>query len=790
MVYRGDGEPEYIDDDDFFDPDEFGESGGRRSNVLGGSGSRQARAEGYEPPDERLRAGAGKQDSRVGGGTDDRKQAKTERKSLKARNPAPSVANSEERRARLAGKHQKKPARSESPKRPDTSKSETDKAARNPGGWRERFARRDKSSREAPEPSASSKALASVTGKIGALRGRLRRNDGKDDKAGNQREDSKSASQASRAASGGRFGASRGPTRPAESRRADAFSKPQDSKPGGVTRARASKTPKIASGDWLDLDRKLDLVGVGLVFGAIVFVFSALSPEQAAIGGLHTVIGQLLGWGAVAVPIAMFAVGLWLIVRHFGDEAAHHRSGYAWRASRWRFCERAGPDAVSRQLRLSRAMWSQIASVRRCRQAYQDGRGGGLIGGWLYSALVINLTELGGFVAVFMALTIAAMLTTRSSMVELSVVVISLSRNLRTRIGQVLVQRRAARLQAQQEQLAMAQNESHVRVRKPDPAQLSAAPAGGPALPEPSSDWMPIPSQLRAFLGRRAKAEALQEEEPAAIETPAQSRDKGLMRRFLSRRPADSGPAQAAKPIERAGRLERFLNLGNDLPPSAAGPSTANLSAPPPRPRRANPPPSVGQGRPSRPIKPLEPQPEPPAFAPSPDPAADAEPAQAAPPNADRLGAADSSAIYEAPASSEIGAQPVERKPPGKGKSASAAVSAKPAKQLDWDLPDYRELLNAGTASDFDEAALQQQAQIIEDTLASFGAPGRVVEVNSGPVITQYGVQPAYIMAKTGKRNRVKVGAIAKLDKDLQLALGARSLRMEAPCAGQGLCRH
>ncbi len=779
MDYRGDGEPEYIDDDEFFDPDELGGSGGRRSNVLGGSGSRQARAEDNEPPEDRMRAGSGKRDPRAGGLAGDRKQAKAGPKSPKARNPAPSVANSEERRARLAGKHQKKSARSESPKQPEADKDRR--------GWRKRFSRRGQSPREAPEPSAGSKAFASVTGKIGAIGGRLRRSDGKDDGAGNRRGDGES---------GGRFGASRGATRPADVKRGDAFSRQQDGKPGGAARARANKTPKIASGDWLDLDRKLDLIGVGLVFGAIVFVFSALSPEQAAIGSVHTVIGQLLGWGAIAVPIAMFAVGLWLIVRHFGDEApiidpvrlSGLALGFLGALILFQFLDSFGyPQQCGRDC-IGQAV----------RQSYQDGRGGGLIGGWLYSALVINLTELGGFVAVFMALTIAAMLTTRSSIVELSVVVISLSRNLRTRIGQILAQRRAARLQTQQEQLAIARNESHVRVRKPEPAQLSASPAGGPALPEPSSDWMPIPSRLRAFLGRRAKAEPRQNRESVAIETPAETGDKGLMRRLLSRRQDESAPVKAAKPAARAGRLERFLNLGDDLPPSTAGPPTANLSAPAPRPRRANPPPSVSRDRPRPPIKPLEPGPESAAPPPTPGPAADRAPEDVAPRNRDMPGVADSASNPDdiptadnESAPSEAKAPPTESKPSDKGQSASfkkapAAVSAKPTKRLGWDLPDYRELLNAGTASEFDEAALQQQAQIIEDTLASFGAPGRVVEVNSGPVITQYGVEPAYMTAKTGKRNRVKVGAIAKLDKDLQLALGARSLRMEAPVPGKG----
>jgi hypothetical protein len=85
--------------------------------------------------------------------------------------------------------------------------------------------------------------------------------------------------------------------------------------------ARTPKTVGVESSNWLDLDRKLDLVGVGLVFGSILLFFSAMSREQAAISFVHNLIGQLLGWGAIAVPLTMFAVGIWLIVRHFGDDA-------------------------------------------------------------------------------------------------------------------------------------------------------------------------------------------------------------------------------------------------------------------------------------------------------------------------------------------------------------------------------------------------------------------------------------------------------------------------------------
>ena len=81
---------------------------------------------------------------------------------------------------------------------------------------------------------------------------------------------------------------------------------------------------------------------------------------------------------------------------------------------------------------------------------------------------------------------------------------------------------------------------------------------------------------------------------------------------------------------------------------------------------------------------------------------------------------------------------------------------------------------------------LLDKARVIEDTLMSFGAPGKVVEVNPGPVITQFGVEPDYLESRGGKSTRVKVGSIARLDADLALALAAKSIRIEAPVPGKG----
>ncbi len=120
---------------------------------------------------------------------------------------------------------------------------------------------------------------------------------------------------------------------------------------------------------------------------------------------------------------------------------------------------------------------------------------------------------------------------------------------------------------------------------------------------------------------------------------------------------------------------------------------------------------------------------------------------------------------------------------PGVGTTAPVNV---PRKRKEWRMPSISQVLMPGSENDFDRTELLRRAHTIEETLQSFGAPGKVVEVNTGPVITQFGVEPDYLVTRSGKKNRVKVGAIAQLDKDLQLALGAKSIRIEAPVPGKG----
>ena len=103
-----------------------------------------------------------------------------------------------------------------------------------------------------------------------------------------------------------------------------------------------------------------------------------------------------------------------------------------------------------------------------------------------------------------------------------------------------------------------------------------------------------------------------------------------------------------------------------------------------------------------------------------------------------------------------------------------------------WQTPTVAATLQKGSEQAADDTHIHQQALIIEETLNGFGAPGQVVDIKHGPTIIQYCVEPQYLVQKSGKRTKVKVGKIASLADDLSLALAARSVRIQAPVPGKG----
>jgi S-DNA-T family DNA segregation ATPase FtsK/SpoIIIE len=126
-----------------------------------------------------------------------------------------------------------------------------------------------------------------------------------------------------------------------------------------------------------------------------------------------------------------------------------------------------------------------------------------------------------------------------------------------------------------------------------------------------------------------------------------------------------------------------------------------------------------------------------------------------------------------------------------------------------WQLPSMDVLVEKAAA----EAGASDngiRAALIEETLASFGVDAKVVQVNEGPTVTQFGIEPGWeiktrtvierdaenkpVIDKNGQqktrteevsRTRVRVQQITSLANDLALALAAPSIRIEAPVPGK-----
>ena len=126
-----------------------------------------------------------------------------------------------------------------------------------------------------------------------------------------------------------------------------------------------------------------------------------------------------------------------------------------------------------------------------------------------------------------------------------------------------------------------------------------------------------------------------------------------------------------------------------------------------------------------------------------------------------------------------------------------------------WELPPI-DLLTETSEEELRPADNEARAQLIVDTLASFGVNARVVSVSQGPVVTQFGVEPGWetktrtviardekgkpVYDKDGKpqyrtevvsRTRVRVNRITALANDLTLAMAAPAIRIEAPVPGR-----
>ncbi|MBV9110864.1 MAG: DNA translocase FtsK 4TM domain-containing protein, partial [Gemmatimonadetes bacterium] len=127
---------------------------------------------------------------------------------------------------------------------------------------------------------------------------------------------------------------------------------------------------------------------------------------------------------------------------------------------------------------------------------------------------------------------------------------------------------------------------------------------------------------------------------------------------------------------------------------------------------------------------------------------------------------------------------------PSPGPAAKPKRAAKPAKAeqpelladagdlQSTELPSTTILTAAPPRDDAkNRAELDKLGQVLVEKLATFKIEGQVVGMTTGPVVTQFEVEPA---------PGVKVARIANLEADLALALRAPSVRIVAPIPGKG----
>ena len=118
-----------------------------------------------------------------------------------------------------------------------------------------------------------------------------------------------------------------------------------------------------------------------------------------------------------------------------------------------------------------------------------------------------------------------------------------------------------------------------------------------------------------------------------------------------------------------------------------------------------------------------------------------------------------------------------------------------------WQLPPI-DILDKAIESELSQSDIEKRAQLIEEALNSYGVEAKVIQINIGPTVTQFGVEPGWdrkykeirerdkdgnvkVRLQEVSRIRVRVERISSLANDLALALAAPTIRIEAPVPGK-----
>lgn len=110
---------------------------------------------------------------------------------------------------------------------------------------------------------------------------------------------------------------------------------------------------------------------------------------------------------------------------------------------------------------------------------------------------------------------------------------------------------------------------------------------------------------------------------------------------------------------------------------------------------------------------------------------------------------------------------------------ATTVVSNLPGSDKVWEYPPI-DILTESIGAKAERGDIKKNASIIEKTLESFGITAKIVEVNTGPAVTQYAIEIAIGTRLT------KITSLAN-DIALSLAASTGTVRIEAPIPGKSL---
>jgi DNA segregation ATPase FtsK/SpoIIIE, S-DNA-T family len=115
-----------------------------------------------------------------------------------------------------------------------------------------------------------------------------------------------------------------------------------------------------------------------------------------------------------------------------------------------------------------------------------------------------------------------------------------------------------------------------------------------------------------------------------------------------------------------------------------------------------------------------------------------------------------------------------------------------------WQLPPI-DILEKPKEVELNKDDINKRARLIEEALASYGVEAKVGQINVGPTVTQFGIEPGWdrkykkVMddgqdrLEEVSKTRIRVERITSLSNDLALALAAPSIRIEAPVPGKSV---